>query len=80
MLPLLDLNGGLARHSWPNSQPRHAVPVSALLEELPKAIDAGAEPVFMRVGVAKELQLSPECIEELSTLFRLLRWSTSHHS
>jgi hypothetical protein len=36
--------------------------------------------VFMRVGVAKELQLSPECIEELSTLFRLLRWSTSHHS
>jgi len=66
---LLDLNGGLARHPRHNSQPRHAVPISALLDELPKAMEVGAEPVFVRVGDAKELQLGPECIEELLKLF-----------
>jgi hypothetical protein len=32
-------------------------------------MEIGAEPVFVRVGVAKELQLGPESIEELSKLF-----------
>jgi hypothetical protein len=32
-------------------------------------MEIGAKPVFVRVGEVKELQLGPECIEELSKLF-----------